>query len=354
MTKSRTIRACAVSAVLAAALFATPASANDRTDVVSIVQLGDSYSAGNGTKNYYDGACYRSPDNYGRLTANALPADYTNSACSNAVAADITGNQTIGTRSYTRTYWIPERSYPDQRAEFLRQAEAHNVCGTPKAPATRVQMSLKTLLPAGSLVTGTVTCADQMAPQIDSVTPDTDMVFMTIGGNDGGFRDIVIQCMVLRSEKSCRAYMQRAWNTLTTFEPKMRTLLNQIDAKSHNNAYVYLLGYPDLINTNSYTIGSYDFGADLVKMQANLNEMQQRVMDEQNALTESTRFHFLPVQEAFAGHGFNPYFMGSQANSWLVPPLGNFDIPGYMHPTRQGWAAEARILTEKVQATFRR
>ena len=35
----------------------------------NILQLGDSYSAGNGAQNYTDTNCYRSPNNYGAVTA---------------------------------------------------------------------------------------------------------------------------------------------------------------------------------------------------------------------------------------------------------------------------------------------
>ena len=49
-------------------------------------------------------------------------------------------------------------------------------------------------------------CARSMEPQIDAVGQDTDVVLLTIGGNDVDFADIVMQCFVVgaRDPGDCR------------------------------------------------------------------------------------------------------------------------------------------------------
>ncbi|RTE49387.1 hypothetical protein DDD64_05480 [Actinotignum sanguinis] len=57
--------------------------------ITAIVQLGDSFSSGNGAGNYEEDTCRRSPDNYSAPLARELGASYTNASCSGARTSDI-------------------------------------------------------------------------------------------------------------------------------------------------------------------------------------------------------------------------------------------------------------------------
>ncbi len=91
-----------VSALVAAVLgmTATPAHAASS----SYVALGDSYSSGVGTRNYYrDGTgCKRSPQTYGVIIAARHGLDLTLAACTGAVTSDVVTSQVSSLRRGTR------------------------------------------------------------------------------------------------------------------------------------------------------------------------------------------------------------------------------------------------------------
>ncbi|MBO0769122.1 MAG: lipase, partial [Solirubrobacterales bacterium] len=74
------------------ALLALPAAASAATGYVA---LGDSYSSGVGTRDYYSdsGSCDRSPKAYGPLVAAAKGYSLNFQACSGAKTTDVNSNQ---------------------------------------------------------------------------------------------------------------------------------------------------------------------------------------------------------------------------------------------------------------------
>lgn len=90
--------AALVSVILLALCGATAASAADR-----YVALGDSYSAGTGTRSYTDATCDRSNLAYPALLAAARPSTaLTFVACSGATTADVLANQISSVTSTTK------------------------------------------------------------------------------------------------------------------------------------------------------------------------------------------------------------------------------------------------------------
>ncbi|MEV3964249.1 SGNH/GDSL hydrolase family protein [Nocardia sp. NPDC050193] len=113
------------------------------------VALGDSFASGPGLAPFADPYCERSQRNYGHLVAEALE--------------------------------LP--------------AFVDGTCGG--AVAENFWMSQK----------------DGVAPQLDALTPDTDLVTVTIGGNDAGFVEVLATCGVLGLAPAvpdpCRTYYAR-------------------------------------------------------------------------------------------------------------------------------------------------
>ena len=94
------LAACSV-VTLALGLFAGPAVAAPASHAgtarggLQLVGLGDSYASGLGTGDYYpdSGDCYRSPDAYAVLDAQALGASIDFVACSGATSGDVVSTQ---------------------------------------------------------------------------------------------------------------------------------------------------------------------------------------------------------------------------------------------------------------------
>ncbi|WP_043661411.1 SGNH/GDSL hydrolase family protein [Thermocrispum municipale] len=96
----RSIRAVVVVLFAAAAAFVGVGSAHAAG---AYVALGDSYSSGVGTREYYSdsGECYRSPKAYPVLVAASTGAQLTFASCSGARVADVRGSQLGGLSSST-------------------------------------------------------------------------------------------------------------------------------------------------------------------------------------------------------------------------------------------------------------
>ncbi|MFC5370474.1 GDSL-type esterase/lipase family protein [Arcanobacterium bovis] len=327
---------------------------------LNFVQLGDSYSSGNGANSYYELNCHRSLENYGNKTASTLAASYRNVACGNAVGANLIDTpQHLGKISFvTRGYNIPTSAYPDQAAEWLNRVKAENLCGPVPLDNGFWEYRMVAPAPAGNLFTATLECHLYNDVQIKAVTPDTDAVFLTIGGNDANFVGIVLHCFVMRNANTCKTRLDAGRNVATTTGPALlQKVLQAIDERSHGHAHVYLLNYPDLLNTDFYTLpegpaGWYNVGNELRSLQKEYDGVETAALEAMNASTDSQRFHFVDVKKAFLGHGLNPYIFADQSNSWIVPPLSNFSMSSYMHPNQTGWNVEAGVLTQHVQQDF--
>lgn len=322
----------------------------------NILQLGDSYSAGNGAQNYTETNCYRSPNNYGAVTAERLGASYTNRACSGAQSKDFYSSQSLGwKKSVTKTYVLPKSTYPDQPAEWQRRVEESQICGA--LPEGNFTWDIRQVAPApaGSLYTATAECHLYALPQLDAVTPDYDSVFLTIGGNDANFFGIIVSCFIGRDASSCQERMNEATVTVDTFRTRLTTLLRDIDERAAGNADIYLLSYPDLLSTPSYMLpegpaGWFDAGTTLRTLQARYTDLQSSIISDLNKANGTTRFHLVDIRDAFDGHGLDPHMAASQDHSWISAPFASTDLMGYMHPTPSGWAAEADTLTNAILA----
>lgn len=324
-----------------------------------IAVLGDSYSSGNGAGSYTDRDCMRSDLAYGPVAAAELGAEVTMAACGGGVLEDIVQPRHLGwERSRTRSYWLPRSSHPtvaDQAAEWQRRVEAEGLCGT--APQDRFHEYRRVApAPAGNVYTATAECHLWAAPQVEAVSPETDHVFLTIGGNDGGFVDIVVHCFVLREAFGCERSLNTADSRLGAIQAGLESTLAQIDQASDGQATIHLLAYPMLINRESYTLpegpaGWYDAGAELTQIQQEYTALQRQTVDALNARTGSQRFRLVDPTATFEGRGLDPRIGASQRHSWIVPPFSSLDIPGFMHPTATGHAMQAPLLVESVLAS---
>ena len=335
-------------------LSSTAATAAPPSDTPHYVQLGDSYSAGNGAGAYTEKTCWRSPNNYGQRVATSKGATYTNAACSGGVIADILQPRALGSSTLrTRTYRVPVGAV-DARAQWLEQAQDDALCGTPSQPDFYYTYSIRSSASAGSHFTATVRCQLMAEPQINSVDRSTDAVFLTIGGNDLGFTTIVTQCLALASSVGCKDAMDAAEVELTGLKSATQEALKAVHARSGGRADIYLLGYPHLINTDTHEVGlTYDFGKELADLQRRGDAAQRAGMAELDRSTPGRGgFTFVDVKPDWGGftHGLDPRPLASQSNAWLVPILG----PGreyyeWVHPSAAGWGASALALVTAMR-----
>lgn len=367
MTRTATIlRRIATTAMAAALLTAAPQAARGgpvaeegqaaperAAGTTSVVQLGDSYSAGNGTGTYEEKSCWRSPVAYGAQVAESIGATHVNVACSGGVVKDILEPRPLGdTFPRTGTYDIDPAEHPDPWAEWERRAAEDELCGVPPQPDMYYSFTVTGKVAVGASHTATAQCQLMTQPQVDAVTPATDHVFVTMGGNDLGFSNIVVQCLVVRDPAGCRSVIDDATAKLPQLHDASVAALRAVHERSRGQAQVHLLTYPFLLNTDSYGIPevapSYDAGRALHDLQVVGDAAQAGIVDELNATTPGSDFHLVDtVKAAWGGHehGLDPHVAADSSQAWLVPVAApGRERPEWVHPTLTGWTATAGAL----------
>ncbi|MEU0088441.1 SGNH/GDSL hydrolase family protein [Streptomyces sp. NPDC006274] len=166
--------------------------------------------------------------------------------------------------------------------------------------------------------TGDVT-ANQLAP----LTSATDLVSITVGGNDAGFADVMTTC-VLQSESNCISRIEQAKAYVdTTLPGKLDQVYSAISAKAPA-ARVVVLGYPRFYQLNGSCL-------------AGLTENERRAIngaaDHLNAATAKRAadhgYTFASVVGTFTGHEI------CSGSSWLHS-LNWLNIGDSYHPTAAG------------------
>lgn len=276
---------------------ASAGKAFTENQVFHILVLGDSYSAGNGAGNYAGPkGCYRSPDNYGGKLAHFLTIDgitpmpaVTTAACSGATTAQI------------YQAW-PERKLP---------------------------------------------------PQVAAIRSSTDLILLTVGGNDAHFKEIVRNCLIreTRDASDCDGSLDLAEHLLNS--GRLRTAivkaLREVSAKAAPDTGIGLLGYPQLEGDPDFRIRSAGMGRwvqageRLRTFQARANRVEADIVA---AFNNEERFHFVDVQPLWSGPPFHGlYADGRDApNSWLVKFASSISRDTYYHPAPTGWTKNGRLL----------
>jgi hypothetical protein len=288
---------------------------------LSVLVLGDSYSAGNGGGDYFGPkGCWRSRRNYaedfGELVARAphdLTVNVENRACSGAT---------------TSAFW----------SSFNKQP-----------------------------------------PQWDAVTKSDDIIFLTTGGDDIHFADIVKFCLVepFLVGDHCLANLDRAEALVQSdaLAQRLTRVLAGIRARTGRATKIVVVGYPYLIANPAFTlidrgegrqsdagkacgerqqaVNVVTVGACLVRLGDSGDEIQQRLVSSLNAADHTNQFVFVPMKKLFAGPPDHALVApisktsGAQPNRWFIQPywdasLVESDI--WYHPNPTGWQREGALL----------
>jgi hypothetical protein len=260
---------------------------------LSILVLGDSYSAGNGAGDYFGPkGCWRSHRNYAEEFARLIgrppsgqPATVTNAACSGAT-----------------TRWF-----------------SHSVSGRP--------------------------------PELDAVNPGFDLIFLTVGGDDIDFKDIVQNCLVQisRDGAKCNTLLSAASRAMSdgSLTKKLTGVLDGIHRRAGAHTRIVLLGYPYIEGQESYLLPwdghtPIDVPARLRGVEDHGDQVQSGVIDHLNRMYRTTNFVFVNTKALFAGHELLARRLNP--DRWFVAPrtdAGLAYLSWWYHPNPTGWDEEA-------------
>ena len=323
---------------LAAAGPATSASAAPPFDGLEYVALGDSYSAGFGLLPVVAGSpdgCYRAEQNYPHRIAAELGLTLTDMTCSGAVTANI---------------------------DLLGQTTMNGVGPLPLQ---------------GSALSAT-----------------TDIVTLTIGGNDLGFGTVAQQCIKLNNATesplllpgfpNCKNYFEPIpgddallYKLDNTVSPALERVFAYIAAQAPN-AKVFVLGYPQIApDFAHHPTGCYSspvgptwpnppFPQNTVPYSATdifyLHHIENAMDDAIETAAGVHGFTFIPTWEASAGHTVcdgtdaNIFGVGFTQNPSDGTPLGLglYVTLGALHPNEQGvpFMASAALAAIKGHPAF--
>jgi hypothetical protein len=205
----------------------------------------------------------------------------------------------------------------------------------------------------------------------------TQLVTISIGGNDARFVDVLIGCLTGAlsllgiGKTDCSAtnwYLQRSSNSVTDplplyqFEPEVIQALTAHLVQTYlainsiaPNADIIVAGYPQAFPANPTT--SCDSGSSMGKL-AMLTPSAQIMLNGfsvdlnaavSNAVTQvrndGVAINFVNPTAAFAGHAM------CTSDPWFLP-ISVFDNAGSFHPTAPGATAYADLVNECLAGTI--
>jgi lysophospholipase L1-like esterase len=245
------------------------------------------------------------------LAALAVPAAA--ASADNYVALGDSYASGVGTNSYTLS------------SSCLRSTYAYPYLLSQQRPNT----SLNFVACSGATTT------DVMNNQISAVTGTTNIVTISIGGNDLGFASIIANCTILDCNSQLNSTKASADAALT---PKLDTVYSAIASRVAAGAKVVVLGYPRLFSTSS-CLGTTGVSAS-ERSNANL------LADEIDRITarevaKYSGFTFKSAVASWTGHAV------CSSSAWLNG-LNIFNTTESYHPTRSGHSSGYLPLVRQV------
>jgi lysophospholipase L1-like esterase len=170
--------------------------------------------------------------------------------------------------------------------------------------------------------------ADVLVTQIPALRPSTDLVTITIGGNDAGFSPVLGTCTVVTSDRTCNAAVDAAEAFERFVLPSRLARTYAAIRRAAPHARVIVLGYPRLFDLGA---SCTDPHAPNLSRRRKLNHGADVLNDVINqAVSQQSGFSFADVRDRFTGHGV------CSADPWINGPSVPTSLGPY-HPNQAGY-----------------
>lgn len=168
---------------------------------------------------------------------------------------------------------------------------------------------------------------DVLANQVPALQPGTDLVTITIGGNDAGFAPVLQTCTLATTDQTCATAVNVAEIFVLFVLPELlgRTYAAIRQAAPH--AQVIVLGYPRLFDLA--TSCTDPLAPDLAR-RTKLNQGADLLNSVIQMVSKRFGFSFVDVRDRFTGHGV------CSTDPWINGP-GVSPTVGPYHPTATGY-----------------
>lgn len=142
------------------------------------------------------------------------------------------------------------------------------------------------------------TTTDVINNQVSSLTTDTKIVTITIGGNDAGFGDVILECAKPAWLSNCAGKVTTAQNFIqNTLPGRLNAVFTQIQTRAPT-AKVVVLDYPRLFNGEDCNAATFFSPDDETRLNATADLLRTTLQ----ARATAYGFSFGNVIPAFIGH----------------------------------------------------
>lgn len=320
---------------------------------LDVLVVGDSYSAGNGASGatYGPADCYRNTTTWSEKYAAALraqgqPVDLRNHACSGGRTPDVYSPRPMDTQSGRRTPAPAGVTTTEQGDAHLSGTDP---CNTRAFPDEEFWTYRTTAVSAGTI---TYDCTRTLRPQADFVSPDTDLVVFTMGGNDAGFSTIVQSCFVVitRTAAACRSAVDAARALIPAIRQGLIDDVAALRAAGlRPDARILQLGYPWLQLDNDFVLPDlaapltpYPAGDAVRSLVTDATAALATVPAAVNAAVPGQMTFVDGVTTTFSGH--EPDAGLTNPQTWINEALSGPDLNLWYHPNDLGHTAYAGLL----------
>lgn len=188
---------------------------------------------------------------------------------------------------------------------------------------------------------GGATIPSMLATQMTALGSDTDLVTVSIGGNDIGWSRVVLACAG-GTEEQCAAAVAATSQVITQQLPAGLDLAYTRIGADAPNAHVVVTGYPRLFSPEYGDFVIPQLGVLIsVAEQEMLNEGADLLNSVIAQAAAEHGFQFVDVTGRFTGHGVNA------ADPWLT----GLTSPVPLHPTGEGQHAYGVALRSQINPT---
>ena len=210
-----------------------------------------------------------------------------------------------------------------------------DTCGrSESAYAVQLDRSRKIALDDFVACAGATTASLVSGGQLGALDADTDLVTISIGGNDIRWGDAVGACLV-GTDDQCAAAIAATSAAITNVLPALLDSVYAQVSAGASNAHVIVTGYPRLFSPK---YGAY-YGASVAEQRA-LNDGADLLNQVIARAAASHDFRFVSVTKRFRNHGANA------ARPWI---LGLTD-PARFHPNAPGYRAYTAAVGNAIKA----
>lgn len=226
------------------------------------------------------------------------------------------------------------------------EADSGNCHRSPQAYPRLVAAQEGSTLDFAPCTGATVDMVVRAGGQLSTIDPQSDLVTVTVGGNDVGFAEVVGDCVI--DADPCSHLDAQVEASLAALGPKLESAYRQIKAQAPK-ARVLVVGYPQVVADpakvnfdNCPAVNTPLPGRKITADDATwLRQKGTRLAQVIEGAAKAAGASYVDVASDFAGHE------ACAADPWLTGVVLT-DLKASFHPTVAGQAELARLVTRAL------